>query len=105
MAAEVDNAMTTWAVIPAKSPEAAKSRLAPALDAAQRTNLAQRLLAGAVVAALACPALAGAVVVSASPELRSIAQRLGAYTCPDPVGADDAHNAAVRYGCRVAAAL
>ena len=81
--------MTTWAVIPAKSERAAKSRLAGVLDAEQRAELARRLLRGTVTAALACPALAGVVVVSASPELRDIARRLGAYAFPEPTRVDE----------------
>ena len=98
--------MSSWAVIPAKSPAEAKSRLAAALSPAGRAALVRRLLAGTVSAALASPALAGAVVVSASAELRALASTLGAHVCPDPPPASgDPLNAAIVAGCRHATAL
>jgi 2-phospho-L-lactate guanylyltransferase len=98
--------MSIWAVIPAKSPDAAKARLAPALSAEERAALARRLFRGTVEAVLACPALAGAVVVSAAPELRRLAVQCGAHACPDPPSkGGDALNAAVAFGCARAAAL
>ena len=98
--------MSIWAVIPAKSPDAAKARLAPALSAEERAALARRLFRGTVEAALACPALAGAIVVSPSPELRTLAVELGAHACPDPPSHHaDALNAAIAFGCARAAAL
>jgi 2-phospho-L-lactate guanylyltransferase len=98
--------MSIWAVIPAKSPDAAKARLAPALSAEERAALARRLFRGTVEATLACAALAGAIVVSASPELRALAVELGAHACPDPPSHHaDALNAAIACGCARAAAL
>jgi 2-phospho-L-lactate guanylyltransferase len=98
--------MSIWAVIPAKSPDAAKARLAPALSAEERAALARRLFRGTVEAALACAALAGAIVVSASPELRALAVQLGAHACPDPPSHHaDALNAAIAFGCARATAL
>jgi 2-phospho-L-lactate/phosphoenolpyruvate guanylyltransferase len=43
--------MTTWAVIPVKAPAACKTRLAPALDAAERQALAASMLAQVTAAA------------------------------------------------------
>jgi 2-phospho-L-lactate guanylyltransferase len=43
--------MTTWAVIPVKAPAACKTRLAPALDAAERQALAASMLAQVAAAA------------------------------------------------------
>jgi 2-phospho-L-lactate/phosphoenolpyruvate guanylyltransferase len=104
--------MSIWAIIPAKSPDAAKARLAPALSAAERAALARRFFRGTVEAALACPALAGVIVVSASPELRALAVELGAHAWPDPPSpgtprqwGGDALNAAIAFGCARAAAL
>jgi 2-phospho-L-lactate guanylyltransferase len=98
--------MSIWAVIPAKSPDVAKARLTPALSAAARAALARRLFRGTVEAALACPVLAGTLVVSASPELRALAVELGARACPDPPSHHaDALNAAIACGCARAAAL
>src|SRR5438270_6428582 len=98
--------MSIWAIIPAKSPDAAKARLAPALSPRERAALAGRLLRRTVEGALACPALAGAIVVSAAPELRALAVELGAHACPDPPAPrGDTLNAAVAFGCARAAAL
>jgi 2-phospho-L-lactate guanylyltransferase len=104
--------MSIWAIIPAKSPEAAKARLAPALSAKERAALARRLLRSSVEAVLACPALDGAIVVSAAPELRALAVALGAHACPDPPSPGtprrwdgDRLNAAVAFGCARASAL
>src|SRR5438876_11255076 len=104
--------MSIWAIIPAKSPDAAKARLAPALSPRERAALAGRLLRRTVEGALACPALAGAIVVSAAPELRALAVQLGARAYPDPPApgnpcrwGGDALNAAVAFGCSRVAAL
>ena len=101
--------MNIWAVIPAKSPHAAKTRLAPALPDEARAALARRLLAGAVAVARRAPALAGVVVVSASAELRALATGLGAHAYPDPETvnprAADPLNAAIALGCAKAAGL
>jgi 2-phospho-L-lactate guanylyltransferase len=120
--------MSIWAVIPAKSPHAAKTRLAPVLPLEERAALARRLLAGAVDTALRCPVLAGVIVVSAAEELRALAAGLGAHAYPDPetgdpetdnpesgnsassgpqaghVQASDPLNAAIALGCAQAAA-
>lgn len=101
--------MSIWAVIPAKNPHAAKTRLAPALSAQERAALARRLLAGTVGAALRCPALSGVLVVSAAAELRALALDLGARAYADPATADpaagDPLNAAIALGLRRAADL
>jgi 2-phospho-L-lactate guanylyltransferase len=98
--------MNIWAVIPVKSPDAAKARLASALSGEERAALARRLFRGTLEAALACAALAGAIVVSASPELRALGVELGAQACPDPPSHHaDALNAAIAFGCARAAAL
>src|SRR5690348_4062873 len=98
--------MTTWVIIPAKSPHAAKTRLAPALAPAARSALALRLLTGAVAAALGCPAIDGVVVVSGSAELRRVAAGMGACAYADPVAGDrDPLNAAIAAGCQHALAL
>lgn len=101
-----DGAVSTWAVIPAKSPSEAKSRLAPALSPGERAALARRLLGGVVRAALSSPGLDGAIVVSASPEMRALAASLGACAWPDPPStARDPLNAAIEEGCCRAVAL
>lgn len=98
--------MSIWAVIPVKSLSSAKSRLAPALSAAGRAALARRLLLGTLDAAQSCPALTGVVVVSADPEVRSLAAARGLSAYPDPpASASDPLNAAVALGCRRVAEL
>jgi 2-phospho-L-lactate guanylyltransferase len=96
--------MSTWVVIPAKSPAQAKSRLAAAMAASERADLARRLLARTVRTALAVPAVSGIVVVSASAELRALAISMGALACADPGDhAGDPLNAAIVEGCKRAA--
>lgn len=98
--------MTTWVIIPAKSPRAAKTRLAPALAPAARSALALRLLRGAVAAARGCAAIDGVVVVSGSAELRRVAAEMGACAYADPAAGNlDPMNAAIAAGCRHALAL
>jgi 2-phospho-L-lactate guanylyltransferase len=98
--------MSIWAVIPAKSPDVAKARLAPALSEEERAALARHLFRGTLEAVLGCAALAGAIVVSASAELRALAVELGAQACPDPPSHPaDVLNAAIAFGCARAAAL
>ncbi len=98
--------MSIWAVIPVKSLSHAKSRLAPALSTAGRAALARRLLLGTLDAAQSCPALTGVVVVSADPEVRSLAAARGLSAYPDPPASDsDPLNAAVALGCRRVAEL
>jgi 2-phospho-L-lactate guanylyltransferase len=96
--------MAIWALIPAKRAEEAKSRLSSVLSPAERADLARRLLRGTVCAALACTALKRVVVVTADEELAALARSLGASVCPEPRSApDDALNAALCVGCRLAA--
>ena len=98
--------MSTWAVIPAKSPELAKTRLATVASPEERADLARRLLSGVVTAALDCRGIAGVVVVSASPEQRELATHLGAQAISDPAESyDDGLNTAITSGCQYVAAL
>ena len=70
--------MTIWALIPAKDPARAKSRLAPVRTPAERRDLSVRLLEHTVRIAAATPGISHCVVVSASRELLSRARVLGA---------------------------
>lgn len=93
--------MSTWAVIPAKSLGAAKSRLAEVLTPGERAALARDLLCRTVSAARACPLLTNVVVVSADPLARRVAEEQGALTLPDPppgILARDPLNAAIMAG-------
>lgn len=58
--------MTCWVVIPAKASLEAKSRLAGALDADARANLAEAMLKRAVASALAASMPAGMAIVGKS---------------------------------------
>lgn len=68
------------AIIPVGTLEAAKSRLGDALDAEEREDLAERLLARTVAAALAVERLADVLVISPDPEVLHRAADLGART-------------------------
>lgn len=70
--------MTIWALIPAKDPARAKSRLAPVRTPAERRDLSVRLLERTVRIAAATPGISHCVVVSASQELLSLARVPGA---------------------------
>jgi 2-phospho-L-lactate guanylyltransferase len=58
--------VTCWVVIPAKAPPEAKGRLAGALDAASRANLAEAMLKRAVSAASSASGAAGMAIVGQS---------------------------------------
>jgi 2-phospho-L-lactate guanylyltransferase len=70
----------TWAVVPLRGLESAKTRLAPELDAEERltlvTEMAQRTLAACRDARL----LAGTVLVTLDPEAAALAETFGART-------------------------
>lgn len=68
------------AVIPVAALEIAKSRLGGALDAEERQDLAERLLARTVSAALDTERLADVLVISPDPEQLRRAANLGART-------------------------
>ena len=70
----------TAAVIPVGTLEGAKSRLGDALDAEERQDLTERLLAQTVAAALALEWLADVLVVSPDREVLRRAADLGART-------------------------
>lgn len=70
--------MTIWALVPAKDPAFAKSRLAPVRTQAERRDLSVLLLEHTVRIAAATPGISHCVVISASAALRSLAQSLGA---------------------------
>lgn len=73
-----------WILIPAKSPELAKSRLAPVLSAEARAVLARVLLARVLTVITDCRLVSGAVVISEDAGLRAIAQLFGFHSLPDP---------------------
>ncbi len=95
------------AVVPVKRLAGAKSRLRGALPGVPHEDLALALVLDTVVAALACPALAGLVVVTDDPAVRAPVLSLGAQVVPDRPGAGlnpaFAHGAALAAGRPVAA--
>ena len=74
---------TTWAIIPVRGLERAKSRLAGPLDAEERLDLVSRLLGRAIDAALSSPLVAGTIVVSSDPAARDLARTAGAIPVAD----------------------
>ncbi|MFF5171304.1 2-phospho-L-lactate guanylyltransferase [Micromonospora sp. NPDC000089] len=93
----------TWTVVvPVKRLAAAKSRLRGALPAVPHEELALALAADTVRAVLACPAVAGVLVITDDSRVAAVAAAEGARVVPDAPGAG--LNAALRHGARVAAA-
>ena len=96
----------SWSVVvPAKRLDVAKTRLRPLTagrdDAgAAHHDLVLALLADAVAAALACPAVAAVVVVTDEPAAQDVVRGLGARTVPDEP--DRGLNPALEHGARSA---
>ncbi|SDO62395.1 2-phospho-L-lactate guanylyltransferase [Geodermatophilus sp. DSM 45219] len=97
--------MRTWSVVvPAKRLPLAKTRLTPLPGGlagppqAAHDRLVLALLADTVAAALACPAVAGVLVVTDDPDAAAEVTRLGAATVPDQP--DRGLNAALAHGAR-----
>ena len=74
---------STWAVIPVRGLERAKSRLAGPLDAEERLDLVSRLLGRAIEAASSSPRMAGTIVVSSDPAALEVARAAGAVPVAD----------------------
>jgi 2-phospho-L-lactate guanylyltransferase len=67
-----------WAVLPVKEIDGAKSRLAPCCSSRFRRALARAMLEDVLSALMAATGLAGIVVVTADPDIRTLAIRFGA---------------------------
>ena len=93
--------MNPWLIIPVKPFDAAKSRLAGVLPAAQRAALSAHLLARTLRTAVTAECFAQVVVVSRDPAALLLAERDAALPLLE-VGAD--LNAAVMQACDEAAA-
>lgn len=91
-----------WAVIPVKDASLAKQRLADALSAPLRKDLALAMFQDVLDAVTAAPDLHGIAVVTADPTVAAIARRAGAETWPE--GAHDGHTGAVTAAARRLAA-
>lgn len=96
--------MILWAIVPAKDPAMAKTRLAPALSGAARQRLSLGLLEHTVRAALSSPAVARVAVVSAAAEPLALAERLGALPLREagPTGAAGPLGALIEAGLNAA---
>jgi len=90
---------TIWAVVPLKSPDAAKSRLRAGLDAETRRRLFFSMARQAVRTLARTPGIAGVSVVTASPEVGAFAEREGAAVIWEErdAGTAEACRSAVQY--------
>lgn len=73
-----DQQASTWAVVPLKSSERAKSRLAEILDPGQRARLFFAMAEQVICALRACKGIDGVAVVTASEEVATFARTLNA---------------------------
>ena len=73
----------TWAIIPVRGLERAKSRLGGPLDAEERHDLVSRLLRRAIAAATGSSRVAGTIVVSSDPAALELARTSGAVPVAD----------------------
>jgi 2-phospho-L-lactate guanylyltransferase len=83
--------MSRWLLAPVKPLAEAKSRLAPVLDAAERSALTRRLLARTLALARQSGLFACLLVVSRDPQVWEIARAAGA--CALPEGGDELNRA------------
>src|SRR5262245_30489279 len=86
----------TWALIPLKSPDRAKSRLAGVLNALQRERLFLMLAERVVRSLIATPGIDKVAVVTASPKLAAFSRSLQAL--PLLQSADTGMSAALKSG-------
>jgi 2-phospho-L-lactate guanylyltransferase len=91
----------TWALVPIRGLESAKSRLGGALDAEERLALVSELLRRTLVATRDAPSVTGTVVVTMDPEAAAIASEHGAVGLVERAPGLDA---AIRAARSVAAA-
>jgi len=73
------NDMNLWVVVPVRSLRDGKRRLAPVLDAGQRAELVQWLLAHTLNQAAEFPGLIRTLVVTACPEVSALVSNLGIH--------------------------
>ena len=74
----------TWAVVPLRGLEAAKSRLGGQLDAEERLDLVTGLLERTLLAAAGCPLVDHVLLVSPDPAALELGQRIGVEVLREP---------------------
>jgi 2-phospho-L-lactate guanylyltransferase len=94
----VSQAADIWAVVPVKDTAAAKQRLAPALPAHLRQELALAMLEDVLAALAEVRGLAGRVLITTDAAAMRLASRYGAECWAD--GAADGHTGAVTAAAR-----
>jgi 2-phospho-L-lactate guanylyltransferase len=93
--------VSDWVVVlPIKSLRAAKSRLRGAVPAVAHDRLVLAMAEDTVAAAVRCPQVSRAIVISDDPAVRATLSELGATCVPDEPGAGI--NAALAYGAQLA---
>lgn len=78
--------MRAWGVVPMKSFDRAKSRLAPVLTPTERADLAQRFFERVVTSLAATEGVEGVVVATDSEQVAAVARELGAEALLDRPG-------------------
>jgi 2-phospho-L-lactate guanylyltransferase len=77
-----------WALVPLKSLDGAKKRLADVLSAEERRELVRCMAGDVLEAALSAPGIAGVMVISRDPACQDLAVRAGARVFCEDSGAD-----------------
>ncbi|MEM7435610.1 MAG: 2-phospho-L-lactate guanylyltransferase [Myxococcota bacterium] len=80
--------MTTWALVPIKGFDRAKSRLSEVLSPPDRAKLARSFVEHVLRVLKASPGIDEVAVVSDSEDARALARELGAVTLEDPLAAE-----------------
>jgi 2-phospho-L-lactate guanylyltransferase len=93
-----DNNRNIWALVPIKSLEGAKSRLAGVLTPEQRKTLAKAMLCDVLDTLALVEGLAGILVVTDDAEVMSITEGFGVTAISDPI--EKGMNSAIRHGMR-----
>jgi 2-phospho-L-lactate guanylyltransferase len=96
-------APSIWAVVPVKSPAAAKQRLSPLLDRCERQRLAYAMVEDVLAACVDARRLAGIAVVTADAAVAALAEAAGALVIAE--AQERGTNAAVEAGIRAVSAV
>ena len=92
-----------WALVPVKSLAHAKSRLAPALDPAERVALAGHMARDVLTALRHCPGITGIALLAADDSARALAEAFGCRMLADDPALDLAANLQAAVGALAAA--